>query len=83
MRTVRESTACPDCGGVLAEISLPSISYFRCHVGHQFGLKTLVAAQAVTGDLPSYRGVSPGRFLIPIAVGVAALIAVAVWLLQG
>jgi two-component system chemotaxis response regulator CheB len=42
--------ACPDCGGVLAEISLPSISYFRCHVGHQFGLKTLAAAQAEASE---------------------------------
>jgi hypothetical protein len=38
--------ACPGCGGVLAEIALPSISYFRCHVGHQFGPQALAAAQA-------------------------------------
>jgi hypothetical protein len=43
---------------------------------------TVVAAQAVTGDTPSYRGTSPGRFLIPVAVGVAALIAAAMWLLR-
>jgi predicted component of type VI protein secretion system len=43
---------------------------------------TVVAAQAVTaGEIPSYRGAAPGRFLIPIALGVAALIAVAAWLL--
>jgi two-component system chemotaxis response regulator CheB len=42
--------ACPDCGGVLAEISLPSISYFRCHVGHQFGLKALAGAQAEASE---------------------------------
>jgi two-component system chemotaxis response regulator CheB len=37
--------ACPDCGGTLAEIVLPLISYYRCHVGHQFGPQSLVAAQ--------------------------------------
>jgi len=42
--------ACPDCGGVLAEISLPSISYFRCHVGHRFGLKALAGAQAEASE---------------------------------
>jgi two-component system chemotaxis response regulator CheB len=42
--------ACPECGGVLAEISLPSISYFRCHVGHQFAPQTLAAAQAEASE---------------------------------
>lgn len=42
--------ACPECGGVLAEILLPSISYFRCHVGHQFAPQTLAAAQAEASE---------------------------------
>ena len=42
--------ACPDCGGGLAEIALPSITYFRCHVGHQFAPQTLAAAQAETSE---------------------------------
>ena len=50
--------ACPDCGGVLAEISLPSISYFRCHVGHQFGLKTLAAAQAEASETKLWSAVA-------------------------
>jgi two-component system chemotaxis response regulator CheB len=37
---------CPECGGSLAEVQLPQISYFRCHVGHQYGPQTLAAAQA-------------------------------------
>jgi two-component system chemotaxis response regulator CheB len=42
---------CPDCGGALAEIALPQITYYRCHVGHQFGPQSLAAAQADTaGD---------------------------------
>lgn len=42
--------ACPECGGGMAEISLPSISYFHCHVGHQFGPQTLAAAQAEASE---------------------------------
>ncbi|HEY2263466.1 MAG TPA: chemotaxis protein CheB [Streptosporangiaceae bacterium] len=42
--------ACPDCGGGLAEVSLPSITYFRCHVGHQYAPQTLAAAQAETSE---------------------------------
>ena len=38
--------ACPECGGGLAQVDLPQISYFRCHVGHQYGPRTLAAAQA-------------------------------------
>jgi two-component system, chemotaxis family, protein-glutamate methylesterase/glutaminase len=37
---------CPDCGGGLAQVDLPQISYFRCHVGHQFAPQVLVSAQA-------------------------------------
>jgi len=40
--------ACPDCGGGLAQVDLPQISYFRCHTGHQFAPQTLAAAQAET-----------------------------------
>jgi two-component system, chemotaxis family, protein-glutamate methylesterase/glutaminase len=37
---------CPECGGGLAQMDLPQISYFRCHIGHQYAPKTLAAAQA-------------------------------------
>ena len=37
--------ACPECGGGMAQIDLPSISYFRCHVGHQYSPQSLHAAQ--------------------------------------
>jgi two-component system chemotaxis response regulator CheB len=42
--------ACPECGGALAELVLPQISYYRCHVGHQFGPQSLAAAQAETAE---------------------------------
>jgi two-component system, chemotaxis family, protein-glutamate methylesterase/glutaminase len=42
--------ACPDCGGVMAQVDLPQISYFRCHVGHQFAPQALAAAQAEASE---------------------------------
>ena len=42
--------ACPECGGALAETVLPQISYYRCHVGHQFGPQSLAAAQAESAE---------------------------------
>jgi two-component system, chemotaxis family, protein-glutamate methylesterase/glutaminase len=41
---------CPECGGVLAEVELPQISYYRCHVGHQYGPQSLAAAQAESAE---------------------------------
>lgn len=38
--------ACPECGGGLTRVDLPQVSYFRCHVGHQYAPQSLVAAQA-------------------------------------
>jgi two-component system, chemotaxis family, protein-glutamate methylesterase/glutaminase len=42
--------SCPDCGGGMAEVGLRQISYFRCHVGHQFSPQTLAAAQAEVSE---------------------------------
>lgn len=41
---------CPDCGGGMAQIDLPQISYFRCHVGHQYAPQALAAAQAEASE---------------------------------
>jgi two-component system chemotaxis response regulator CheB len=37
--------SCPDCGGGLAELTLPGIRYYRCHVAHQYSPRSLEAAQ--------------------------------------
>jgi two-component system, chemotaxis family, protein-glutamate methylesterase/glutaminase len=42
--------SCPDCGGGMAQVDLPQISYFRCHVGHQFAPQALAAAQAEASE---------------------------------
>jgi two-component system, chemotaxis family, protein-glutamate methylesterase/glutaminase len=42
--------ACPDCGGGLAEAEVGDVSYFHCHVGHQFSPQGLEAAQRDTAE---------------------------------
>jgi two-component system, chemotaxis family, protein-glutamate methylesterase/glutaminase len=42
--------SCPDCGGGMAQVDLPQISYFRCHVGHQFAPQALAASQAKASE---------------------------------
>jgi two-component system chemotaxis response regulator CheB len=50
--------ACPDCGGGMAEVALPSISYFHCHVGHQFAPQALAAAQAEASEAKLWTAVA-------------------------
>jgi two-component system, chemotaxis family, protein-glutamate methylesterase/glutaminase len=50
--------ACPECGGALAETVLPQITYFRCHVGHQFGPQSLAAAQAESSEAKLWAAVA-------------------------
>ncbi len=38
--------SCPECSGAMAQVDLPRISYFVCHVGHRYSPQTLAAAQA-------------------------------------
>ena len=49
---------CPECGGALAEAVLPRITYYRCHVGHQFGPQSLAAAQAETAEAKLWAAVA-------------------------
>jgi len=50
--------ACPECGGALAESVLPQITYYRCHVGHQFGPQSLAAARAETAEAKLWAAVA-------------------------
>jgi two-component system chemotaxis response regulator CheB len=50
--------SCPECGGVIAEVRLPQITYYRCHVGHQYGPQTLVAAQADSAEAKLWAAVA-------------------------
>jgi two-component system chemotaxis response regulator CheB len=35
--------ACPDCGGVMKAVRMGSLREYRCHIGHRFGLQTMIA----------------------------------------
>jgi len=50
--------ACPECGGALAEAVLPHITYYRCHVGHQFGPQSLAATQAEAAEAKLWAAVA-------------------------
>ena len=50
--------ACPECGGALAEAILPQTSYYRCHVGHQFGPQSLAAAQSESAEAKLWAAVA-------------------------
>ena len=49
---------CPDCGGSLAQIQLPRIAYYRCHVGHQYAPQSLAAAQLESAEARLWSAVS-------------------------
>ncbi|MEZ0603802.1 chemotaxis protein CheB [Paraburkholderia sp. IW21] len=42
---------CPDCHGVLVQINEGSIVRFRCHTGHAFSMKTLIAGVNAAIDI--------------------------------
>ncbi|GAA3554257.1 chemotaxis protein CheB [Microlunatus spumicola] len=50
--------ACPDCGGAMAEVDLPQITYFACHIGHRFSPQTLAAAQAEASEAKLWAAVA-------------------------
>jgi two-component system chemotaxis response regulator CheB len=50
--------ACPECGGALAEVVLPQIIYYRCHVGHHFGPQSLAAAQTESAEAKLWAAVA-------------------------
>lgn len=40
--------SCPECGGVMNEMRHGLLYEYRCHVGHRFGLKTMIAEKTET-----------------------------------
>lgn len=42
----RVSQACPECGGVMKLHRLGKLIEYDCHVGHRFGLKTMIAEKS-------------------------------------
>lgn len=49
---------CPECHGSLAQVDLPQISYFRCHVGHEYAPQSLAAAQADASEAKLWTAVA-------------------------
>jgi two-component system, chemotaxis family, protein-glutamate methylesterase/glutaminase len=45
---LNESTTqtCPECGGVMTSARMGKLFEYRCHVGHRFGLRTLIDQKA-------------------------------------
>ena len=41
-----------------AEAALPHVTYYRCHVGHQFGPQSLAAAKAETAEAKLWAAVA-------------------------
>ncbi|MBE7182040.1 MAG: chemotaxis protein CheB, partial [Terriglobus roseus] len=42
----RTLQACPECGGVMRLYRLGGLKEYSCHVGHRFGLKTMIAEKS-------------------------------------
>lgn len=49
---------CPECGGSLAEIDIPRVRYYRCHVGHQYSPRSLEAAQREAAEAKLWTAVA-------------------------
>lgn len=45
VRPVEERSAqvCPQCGGSMTSISMGNLREYRCHIGHRFGLETMIS----------------------------------------
>lgn len=38
--------SCPECGGVMKEMRQGQLYEYECHIGHRFGLKTMIAEKS-------------------------------------
>ena len=52
----RSSLTCPDCGGALWELAEPQ-PRFRCHVGHAYSMRSMIAAQVDRVEAALWAGV--------------------------
>ena len=41
---------CPECGGAMAVATMGQLQEFRCHVGHRFGLRTMIEQRPTTSS---------------------------------
>ncbi len=58
--------ACPECGGVMRVRSLGRLKEFSCHVGHRFGLKTMIAEKSGTIERAMWKAVGQSEELLDL-----------------
>jgi len=42
----RSGQACPECGGAMTEVRMGELTEYRCHIGHRFGLQSLIVQKS-------------------------------------
>lgn len=43
----RSDQACPACGGAMTTVRMGALHEYRCHIGHRFGLQTLISQKSL------------------------------------
>jgi two-component system, chemotaxis family, protein-glutamate methylesterase/glutaminase len=62
---------CPECRGALERVDLPNVHYYRCHVGHQFGQRSLEAAQRDSTESTLFAALAMLEEHVALARGIA------------
>lgn len=67
-RTVKErpGQVCPECGGAMTAVALGNLREYRCHIGHRFGLETMIAEKSKVVDRAKEVALSQSEELIDL-----------------
>ncbi|HEY4010301.1 MAG TPA: chemotaxis protein CheB [Acidobacteriaceae bacterium] len=68
----RTMQACPECGGAMTLHTMGRVKEFRCHVGHRFGLKTMVSEKSGVVERAMWKAVSQSEELLQLLEQVQA-----------
>lgn len=60
------SQACPECGGVMHAHKLGRLVEYQCHVGHRFGLKTMIAEKSGVVERSVWTAISQSEELVEL-----------------
>lgn len=58
--------ACPDCGGAMTIQTMGRLKEYRCHVGHRFGLKTMVSEKSGVVERSIWMALSQSEELLQL-----------------